>query len=248
MPATLTRSLALIAFGALLIAALALFSPGTASAGEYCENLKGELCISLTPDPDTNPLGTDHTVTALGTVDGDPLDSAFEVGFVVYSGPNAGETDVVSMGVDGTAAFTYTGDGGPGTDNIAALFCDDALTCQGYVDDCAADSATCITSIEASCQDFFGPAGEMSAAGIQGFCFGPATAVKNREATPTPTPVDVGAGGQSPSPTATPAQLPASGGSAGGDGTSPILFLAIGAAVALAGAGSLALSRRRTAR
>lgn len=248
MSATLTRFAAPLVFGALLLIAIVALSPGAASAGEYCEEVKGELCISLTPDPDTNPVGTDHTVTALGTVDGDPLESAFEVGFVVYSGPNAGESDVVPMGTDGTAAFTYTDSGGPGTDNILAVFCSSAPECETHVSDCVANLATCVSSLEEMCRNFFTASGDISAAGNPQFCFGPATAVKNWEATPTPTPVDVGAGGQGPSPTATPAQLPASGGSSGDEGTSSLAFLAIGAVVALAGAGALALSRRRTAR
>ncbi|MEO6198217.1 MAG: LPXTG cell wall anchor domain-containing protein [Dehalococcoidia bacterium] len=217
----------------------------TASANQFCLNLKGQLCVTLTPDPATNPVDTDHTVTAAATVDGDPLGAVFDAGFAVYDGPNAGQTGVVPLGAGGTADFTYSGSGGAGTDSIVVVLCDIAQDCQGYVDGCAQDGSTCLSTIAADCQPQLGPA-RVSAAGIQNFCIGPATAVKNWEdptPTPSPTPFDVNAGGQSPAPT--PAQLPASGGTTGNAGTPWTLVALIGAVMMLSGGGALVLARRR---
>jgi hypothetical protein len=244
LPARSALSAALIAVIAAAIAFVALGS-STASANQFCLDLKGQLCVTLTPDPATNPVDTDHTLTAAATVDGDPLGAVFDAGFAVYEGPNAGQTGVIPLGDGGTADFTYSGAGGAGTDGIAVVLCDVAQDGQNYVDGCAQDGSTCLASIAAACQQQLGPA-RVSAAGIINFCIGPATAVKNWEdptPTPSPTPVDVNAGGQSPAPT--PVQLPASGGASGGSGTAWTLFALMGAAMMLSGGGALVLARRR---
>ncbi len=236
----------LLALAAVSLAALITLTPGTARADQYCVNLKGQLCITLTPDPDTNPVGTDHTLTAAGTIDGNPLGEAtFEVGFAVYDGPNAGQGAVITMGPGGTADFTYTGSGGPGTDNILAVFCDFPAECQSYVDDCAQNGAACVDTITGFCGQQLArvPGGRVSAG--RNFCFGPANAVKNWEEptpTPSPTPVDVGAGGQGPSPT--PVQLPDTGGTPGTSGADGAgWILAFAAITALAGAAAIAARR-----
>ncbi len=81
--------------------------------------------ITLTPGTETNPVGTDHTVTA-AVVSGSP--SAPVVGttvsFTVLSGPNAGAIGTDATDAAGLATFTYTGSGGPGTDTIQATFVD----------------------------------------------------------------------------------------------------------------------------
>lgn len=77
--------------------------------------------IPLTPSYDLNLVGEDHTVTATVTDNGVPQ-GGVDVTFTVISGPNAGETDTVGTDVNGIATFTYTGDGGVGTDLIQACF------------------------------------------------------------------------------------------------------------------------------
>jgi hypothetical protein len=236
--------IASLAVAATMLALVSLGS-GTADAGQFCLDLKGQLCVTLTPDPDTNPVGTDHTVTAAATVDGDPLGAVFDAGFAVFAGPNAGETAVVPLGDAGTADFTYTGSGGAGADSILVVMCDVTADCQGFVDDCAQNGSACLDTIGAACQTQLGPVGDtVSAGGIQNFCIGPAVAIKNWvEPTPSPTPVDVGAGGQSPSPT--PAQLPQSGGPTGDSGSSGLTWAA--SIVALAALACAALFTARCA-
>jgi hypothetical protein len=80
--------------------------------------------ITLTPGTETNPVGSDHTVTA--TVEsGEP--SAPVVGttvtFTVLSGPHAGTTGMATTDANGVATFTYTGTAA-GTDTIQASFVD----------------------------------------------------------------------------------------------------------------------------
>ena len=72
--------------------------------------------ISLTPTSDTNPVGTEHTVTA--TVS--PAESGVLVRFNVASGPNSDESNSATTDSNGKAEFTYLGDGGEGTDLILA--------------------------------------------------------------------------------------------------------------------------------
>jgi hypothetical protein len=78
--------------------------------------------ILLSQEEDVNPLGADHTVTAQVQDDlGAPV-VGITVTFEVISGPNAGETFAALTDVNGHAFFTYTGDGGPGFDQIEACF------------------------------------------------------------------------------------------------------------------------------
>ena len=72
--------------------------------------------ISLTPTSDTNPIGTEHTVTA--TVS--PVQSGVLVWFNVASGPNSDESGSATTDGSGQASFSYIGDGGEGTDLILA--------------------------------------------------------------------------------------------------------------------------------
>ena len=85
--------------------------------------------IDLTPPTATNFVGTTHTVTATAQ-DGEPPVPAVgvTVTFAVASGPNAGASGTCSPNADcttdanGQVSFTYTGDGGTGTDIIQASF------------------------------------------------------------------------------------------------------------------------------
>jgi len=106
--------------------------------------------ITLSPIAATNPVGTSHTVTA--TVEnsaGGPLVGTTVV-FAVRNGPNGGIPGTCTTNADcstdamGQVSFTYTGNGGEGTDTIGACFVD-----QNEVQFCAQEvtktwtSATC---------------------------------------------------------------------------------------------------------
>ncbi|MGE0593061.1 MAG: hypothetical protein AB7Q15_11030 [Vicinamibacterales bacterium] len=74
----------------------------------------------LTINPITNPVGTDHTVTAIATAaNGAPVATA-TINFLVISGPNAGKSGQDVTNALGQATFTYTDTAGPGTDEIRA--------------------------------------------------------------------------------------------------------------------------------
>ena len=78
--------------------------------------------IVLGPASASNPVGTQHTVTAkVADENGDPVQGKL-VTFEVTSGPNVGETGTDTTDANGEATFTYTGDGGAGTDEIEASF------------------------------------------------------------------------------------------------------------------------------
>jgi hypothetical protein len=71
-------------------------------------------------NPVTTPPGT-HTVTATTTAsNGSPIPGV-TVTFRVISGPNAGATGTGNTGANGQTTFTYTDNGGQGTDNIQAF-------------------------------------------------------------------------------------------------------------------------------
>ena len=77
--------------------------------------------IVLAPASATNPVNTDHTVTATVAGTGNPQPGLL-VTFTVVSGPNAGLTGSATTDSNGQASFTYTSNGVSGTDNIAASF------------------------------------------------------------------------------------------------------------------------------
>lgn len=77
--------------------------------------------ISLSPATDTNPVGTNHTVTATVT-DGGVAQADVDVAFEVTKGPNTGDKATATTDANGKASFTYKGDGGDGTDTIEACF------------------------------------------------------------------------------------------------------------------------------
>ncbi|HDL89968.1 MAG TPA: hypothetical protein ENG14_03595, partial [Thermodesulforhabdus norvegica] len=82
--------------------------------------------ITLSPATDTNLVGESHTVTAKITDQLGNSVQGVDVDFEVLSGPNAGETGVDTTDASGEATFTYTGDGGTGTDVIQACFTNEA--------------------------------------------------------------------------------------------------------------------------
>lgn len=78
--------------------------------------------IVLSPQAATNPVGTSHTVTAtVQDSNGNPIPNR-AVTFEVISGPNVGITGTATTDTTGKASFTYTGSGGPGTDQIQASY------------------------------------------------------------------------------------------------------------------------------
>jgi hypothetical protein len=84
--------------------------------------------ITLTPQSDTNPVGTAHTVTATTTdLFGDPVEGN-TITFTVTAGPNSGASGTCSpsagciTGANGQVSFSYSGSGGAGTDTIVACF------------------------------------------------------------------------------------------------------------------------------
>jgi hypothetical protein len=76
--------------------------------------------IFLTPESATNPVGTNHTVTATVNGTGDPVPNAL-VTFNVVSGPNIGLTGSALTNSSGRASFTYMSILA-GTDTIVASF------------------------------------------------------------------------------------------------------------------------------
>jgi hypothetical protein len=75
--------------------------------------------LTLSPKSATNPVGTNHTVTAHVSQNGNPV-SGVSVHFSVTSGPNSGKAHDATTGPKGNAKFTYTGTGGAGKDTIQA--------------------------------------------------------------------------------------------------------------------------------
>jgi hypothetical protein len=229
-----------------MLAVVALDSR-TASADDFCIDFKGELCFSLTPDTDTNPVGSDHTVTANITGNAEPLEG-LPIAFFVTAGPNIGESASGDTDAAGNIPFTYTGAGGVGTDEIIAVGCVTTEICDEIVS-CLEENVSCLEDIEIACFDDTDTQSRLAAGtDKKGFgpCFGPLVVEKVwQDPTPSPTPVDVGAGGQTPAPS--PAELPASGGSTGGGSTPWMMIALVGAAVATS-ATALAIAGSRAAR
>jgi len=81
--------------------------------------------VGLTPFTDTNPVGTDHTVTAFVQSSTNTAIPGATVGFTVLSGPNVGASGTCApagcvSGADGKVAFTYHDTNGAGHDTIQA--------------------------------------------------------------------------------------------------------------------------------
>lgn len=75
--------------------------------------------LDASPETAENPSGTDHTVTAEVTDDDEPIAGVL-VSFAVAAGPNDGEDGTENTDASGDAEFTYTDEGGAGTDVIVA--------------------------------------------------------------------------------------------------------------------------------
>lgn len=77
--------------------------------------------VGLGPLVASNPVGTDHTVTAFAQAANDAPVPGVTIDFRVLTGPNAGKTGIGTTGADGKTTFTYHDDGGAGTDTIQAF-------------------------------------------------------------------------------------------------------------------------------
>lgn len=93
--------------------------------------VKGEITagtisnITLSPQTATNDVETNHTVVAEVLDENRVGQEGVTVTFRVISGPNAGVNGSDTTDVNGQASFTYTGNGGEGTDEIQACFTND---------------------------------------------------------------------------------------------------------------------------
>jgi hypothetical protein len=98
----------------------------------------------LTTNPLTNPVTTPpgtHTVTGIAEAsNGNPI-AGVTITFRVTSGPNAGATGTGQTGANGQATFTYTDNGGAGSDTIQAFV--GALSSNVLVKNWVAVIATC---------------------------------------------------------------------------------------------------------
>lgn len=88
-------------------------------AVEALHVLGDDTVLDASPNTDENPGHTEHTVTAKVTDEAVAI-AGVSVRFEVIAGPNAGETGTAATNASGDATFTYTGDGGVGTDVIDA--------------------------------------------------------------------------------------------------------------------------------
>lgn len=77
--------------------------------------------VGLSPLTATNPVGTDHTVTAFAQAANNAPVPGVTITFKVLTGPNAGKMGSGTTGADGKTSYTYHDDGGAGTDRIQAF-------------------------------------------------------------------------------------------------------------------------------
>jgi hypothetical protein len=179
----------------------------------------GQLAISIeaTPVLDTNPVNTDHTVTATVTDDGVPAQEA-DVTFDITDGPNVGDSHNDITNADGQAFFTYTGDGGAGMDLIHVCV-------WGIIPQIGGPAAQ---QIELDCVD------------VEKIWEEP-TPTPSPTPAPTPTPTAAPTATPTPTPEAAPDVLPPSGGEPGGDGGFPwaVVGLVLGGAALLTGGAAL---------
>ncbi len=85
-----------------------------------------DIVLTQEPGTETNPVGTEHTVTAeVITGLGSPWED-FNVTFEVISGPHVGQNGTNMTNVNGIATWTYEGSI-EGVDGIQAHFTDEYL-------------------------------------------------------------------------------------------------------------------------
>lgn len=112
--------------GAALLNGCAVATGGFFGTGVVCgDALAYMLQVDIDLEPESAELarGQEHTVTATvfrGAVPGAYPEAGLDVIIEIVSGPNAPAADTMATDAAGVAAFTYTGDGGPGIDMIVA--------------------------------------------------------------------------------------------------------------------------------
>ncbi len=72
---------------------------------------------TLTPATDQNQIGTDHTIIATAILDGNPV-PGISISFTIFKGPNVSGIVLGITDANGEVEFSYTGNGGIGTDSI----------------------------------------------------------------------------------------------------------------------------------
>ena len=75
--------------------------------------------LYLEPGTAADKAGIEHTLTATATLDGAQQQNV-TVDFMIINGPNTGETGSAITDANGKATWSYTGNGGEGTDTIQA--------------------------------------------------------------------------------------------------------------------------------
>jgi len=209
----------LVVVGLLATAAILGIVVGQGTAGAL-----QALSIEVTPATDVNEVNTDHTVTATVTSEevlGAVPQPEVTVTFEIVDGPNLGDNSSETTDINGEAAFTYTGDGGIGTDTIqvclwgmlqaAATFLQEPIDCVDVYKEWVEPTPTPTASPTPT-----------------------ATATPTATPTVTPTPAEVAD------------VLPPTGSEPGGDGGFPwaVLALALGGLAVVAGGAAL-LKRAR---
>ncbi len=107
------------ALALLILAPTALVLPDEGKFSTVGLRHGNPLVTTPLTNPVTVPPGT-HTVTATTEAsNGSPI-AGVTVTFTVISGPNAGATGSANTGANGQATFTYTDNGGAGSDQIRA--------------------------------------------------------------------------------------------------------------------------------
>lgn len=94
-----------------------------AAGAEHSLAIASPATITVSPGSSTNPVGTNHTVSATVTEGGAPV-AGKTVMFKVTTGPNAGMTGSAVTDANGRATFSYHDSGGAGNDLIEAHFTD----------------------------------------------------------------------------------------------------------------------------
>jgi hypothetical protein len=175
------------------------------------------ISIEATPVTDTNPVNTDHTVTATVT-DGVVPEPGAQVTFDVTDGPNVGDSGSELTDDNGVATFTYTGDEGAGIDIIQV----------------------CVVSIAPRIAGVTALQEPIDCVDVEKIWEEP-TPTPSPTPAPTPTPTAAPTPMPTPTPEAAPDILPPSGGEPVGDSGFPwaVVGLMLGGLVLLASGAAL---------
>ncbi len=206
------RKLTIAALPVVAVLAIALMMSGglssTAHAATSCVPVyEGWVCLTLEPDTASNPVGTDHTVTA--TLTGGPSEAEQYayldqyIDFSVMAGPNVGamETcDPADCKTNGEGKVTFTYTDAAGVVGVSDII----LGCHTPLD--FATGQLSVREIPEICvevqKDWFEPTPTPTPTPTS-------TPTPTPTLTPTPTPPPPPAATPTPTPTTTPVVLPA---------------------------------------